>query len=346
MKRLRLAVVGLHFGKVLIEEEIITGLGVSFFELVAVCDQRESVLRECAESYGVSGYGSIEEMLATEALDLVALMTGPGGRAELMDSILDRGMAVVTTKPFENSAREAERILKKAEKLGIPIFINSPEPVPFEDIQQMLTWREQYHMGKLVGYHACTWAAYREQADGSWYDNPLLCPAAPLFRLGIYSINNLGWFTEEVESILLMQSRIFTERPTADNAQMSIYHRDGCLGSIYASFCIHDTEPYKDSLELRFENGVMRRTICTDDDRVGNRIAISLVTGSEGRTLRLSQDMPRYGRGYRWEAIYRILTDKPGAGILVSTEQIVRGVRLLEMIREEANKVSNPSFER
>lgn len=334
MKKLRLGVVGLHFGRVLIEEEIVAGPGAEFFELAAVCDQRESILRECACNYEVAGYSSIEEMLEKETLDCVALMTGPGGRAKLMDLILDTGTAVVTTKPFENSAKEAERILQKSEKTGVPIFINSPEPVPFEDIALMLNWREKYHLGALVGYHACTWAGYREQADGSWYDDPFLCPAAPLFRLGIYSINNLGWFTEEVKEVKVMESRILTGRPTADNAQMSIYHSDGCLGSIYASFCIHDTEPYRDALELRFENGVMRREILTEDGKVGSRIEVSLVTHSRDRTLRLHTDMPRYGRGYRWETMYQILMKTPEIKVTVSSGQIVKGVRLLELVRE------------
>ena len=39
MKRYRMAVVGLHFGKWLIDNEIIKGYAAPYFELAAVCDR-------------------------------------------------------------------------------------------------------------------------------------------------------------------------------------------------------------------------------------------------------------------------------------------------------------------
>lgn len=47
-------------------------------ELVSVCDSDREVLRRHEQKYSVTGYGSIEEMLTNEKLDLVALCSPSG----------------------------------------------------------------------------------------------------------------------------------------------------------------------------------------------------------------------------------------------------------------------------
>lgn len=160
-----MAVVGLHFGKWLIDNEIIKGYAAPYFELAAVCDQNEVLAHACAREYHVKAYTRLEDALADRDIDLVTLITGPNHRAKLLDKIVDAGKAVMTTKPFETDAAEALRILKKAEAAGVPLFINSPQPVAPDDIACIQEWQEKYALGRLVGYHASNWASYREDPD-------------------------------------------------------------------------------------------------------------------------------------------------------------------------------------
>ena len=110
MKRYRMAVVGLHFGKWLIDNEIIKGYAAPYFELAAVCDQNEVLAHACAREYHVKAYTRLEDALADRDIDLVTLITGPNHRAKLLDKIVDAGKAVMTTKPFETDAAEALRL--------------------------------------------------------------------------------------------------------------------------------------------------------------------------------------------------------------------------------------------
>ena len=77
MKRYRMAVVGLHFGKWLIDNEIIKGYAAPYFELAAVCDQNEVLAHACAREYHVKAYTRLEDALADRDIDLVTLITGP-----------------------------------------------------------------------------------------------------------------------------------------------------------------------------------------------------------------------------------------------------------------------------
>lgn len=85
MKRYRMAVVGLHFGKWLIDNEIIKGYAAPYFELAAVCDQNEVLAHACAREYHVKAYTRLEDALADRDIDLVTLITGPNHRAKLLD---------------------------------------------------------------------------------------------------------------------------------------------------------------------------------------------------------------------------------------------------------------------
>src|SRR5690606_1581322 len=95
----------------------------------------------------------------------------------------------MTTKPFEVDPDAAADVLAEAQRLGRFVHLNSPTPVMPVDLQQVLDWRDRFDLGRPVGCRLETYASYHEQADGSWLDDPERCPAAPIFRLGIYLIN-------------------------------------------------------------------------------------------------------------------------------------------------------------
>ena len=75
------------------------------------------------------------------------------------------------------------------------------------------------------------WVNYCEQADGGWYDDPERCPVAPVFRLGIYIINNLAELFGEPEKVCALSSRILTGRPTADNADLAVLFKNGAIAT-------------------------------------------------------------------------------------------------------------------
>lgn len=337
MKKYTVGVIGLGFGKWLIEEEILQGLGEPYFTLAAVCDLNEDLAKKYGEKYAVPYSTEPDELLHNPGIDLILLITGPNGRARLLDRILDAGKPVMTTKPFETDAAEAARILAKAEKLGIPLFSNSPPPVPTDDLACIKEWQEKYNLGRLVAFEASNWASYREQADGSWYDDPFLAPAAPLLRLGIYCMDDLAFFVpDEIASVSVKESRVFTGRPTADNAIMSLAYEDGTLGSIYASLCVGDGEPYQSFLQLHYENGNVIRKIHSTPSMLGEFARVSLSTLKDGEHFTEERTYSKKGYGYRWDLMHQVLSGEKLPEPSTGHEVIVRAVHLLETMMREA----------
>lgn len=332
MAKPRVVVVGLGFGQWLIENELLTDEGLQNVDFVGVCDLNQQLAAAVAERHSVKHFSTYAEVLSDPAVDAVVLMTGPSGRGELVAGAIRAGKPVMTTKPFETSSQVALAVLHLARDSGVPVFMNSPSPRPTADIALIQRWIEQYQLGRAISYRAATWCSYRENADGSWYDDPQLAPAAPIARLGIYLIADVCRLLAPVTSVSVAQSRVFTGRPTADNATILLSHEDGTLGSISASFCVADGEPYKLSLEINFERGTVSRNLGPGVDEETVLELSTVVDGAKHiERVQLSRSS-----GYQWELFARACQGKE-IGETVSPEIVAQVVAVMESIRDSQN---------
>lgn len=338
MERLRMGVVGLRFGRHMVRDQIVGGNGAKWFELAACVDLQQELADELAAEYGVDALYDLDELLARNDIDVVALFTGPVGRANLIRRIIRAGKDVLTTKPFEFDPGAALDVLHEARRLGRVVHLNSPGPEPPGDLAQIMAWRRQYDLGPVIAARWETWVSYREKPTGTWLDDPELCPVAPVFRLGIYGINDLVRLMGEPETVQVMQSRFFTERPTVDTGQLAVRFGDGAIANFFATFCCDGGRPYRDSLVLNFAHGAIFRNIGPDIDTDKQPTRLDLVVkGQEEPAIRETVDIPREevsGR-YQWEACYRAvhgetLTDE------VTPEQIVGGVKVIQAMARAA----------
>jgi predicted dehydrogenase len=334
---LSLAVVGLSFGRHIIES-LQSGRVTHLVKLAAVSDLRKDLADETAAEYGVRGYGSIEEVLQDESIDAVALYTQPHGRAKLLREILRAGKDVMTTKPFELDVEETVEILGEAQTLGRVVHLNSPGPEPTQDLAQIQGWARDFDLGRLVSARGEVWAPYLEKADGSWMDDPMLCPGGAMMRLGIYLINDIIALAGPVEGVNLVGTRVRTGRPTPDNALLTMSCAAGCLASVYASFCVDDGDRYSNGLSLNYERGSIYRNIGAaggiPPKSEGSHLSLVMREGSARRVV-AEKTCSEYSGVYQWEAFHRAVTRRiPITDAYI--EKIVEGVKVLEAMRGTA----------
>jgi predicted dehydrogenase len=258
--KIPIAIVGLNYGRWIIESLLNEKAAGRYFRIGAICDLDSSRARAMAEKTGARTM-TFEEVLADPDIPAIGLFTGPGGRAGFIRKIIRAGKDVMTTKPFELDVERAVDVLEEARSLGRVVHLNSPSPLTPPDLVQIEKWRTEHQLGSPVSCHAETYASYREQADGSWYDDPERCPVSPVFRIGIYMINDLVQMFGEPEAVQVLTSRIRTGRPTPDNAQMGILFKNGAIANVFASLCVDDGQRWADSLVLHFESGTIYRNV-------------------------------------------------------------------------------------
>ena len=310
-KPLTIGMVGLNWGGY-IAGTLLRSPANEFFTLAGVCDSDNSKAIDFGGRYGVKDYRDLDQMLADQEILTVGLFTGPAGRAGLLRRIIRAGKDVMTTKPFELDPIAARSVLEEAESLGRVIHLNSPAPELPRYLHQIRQWQEDFDLGQPVHCRGEVLASYREKADGRWLDDPDLCPAAPIFRLGIYVINDLVRLFGRVSEVQLFTSRIFTERTTADNAQLGLLFDNKSLGNVYASFCVDNGQHYANSLILHYERGTIYRNVLPVAYGQAEATTRLLLTATRHKKEVITRELEfsEISGSYQWEAFYSAVTGR------------------------------------
>jgi predicted dehydrogenase len=338
MKKIKIAVVGLRFGRVIVEQ-LLRKPADRFFDLAGICDLDPQILSEVAAMYHVPVIADLDAVLDDDNIGAVALMTPPWGRAELIHRIIRCNQHVMTTKPFELDLEKARNVLEEAEKSGMAVYLNSPGPDVSKDLVQIEKWRNQFNLGKAVGARADIWAKKFERPGATWYKDPSRCPVAPIFRIGIYLINHLVLLFGEAESVQVLQSRMAEGVTMPDNAQLGIRFKSGALCNVFVSFDVRDGMDHRQAFTVNFEQGTLYSNVgpgnLKDPDRT---LHLSLVTpGKKPKAPpHVAEKLIRgVDESYPWESFYNAIQGKhaPQPGYHA---KILMGLNIIEaMARAE-----------
>jgi len=325
-ERIPIGIVGLNFGRHVVDQ-LSSGRASELFHVAALCDRERAKADALAAKIGAKAYYDLDALLADASIPAVGIFTGPLGRAELIQRCMAAGKEVMTTKPFETDPAAALGVLREAQKLGRVVHLNSPAPLLPPDLTQIQAWREEFCLGQPVACRADVWCSYREQSDGSWYDNAQSCPVAPIFRLGIYLINDLVRLFGPARRVQVLHSSLFTARPTPDNAQLGILFENGALANIFASFCVDDGDQYRNGLTLNFESGTIYRSV--GPARPGRNSELALVMkGERGREIVAQAEVLSGSGAYQWEAFARAVRGETLESA-VTPEEVANGLQII-----------------
>mgnify|MGYP001377769551 CR=1 FL=1 len=333
--KIKMVLVGLRFGRMIVEGQLLEGPGKEYIDLVGVYDLDEKKCREVSEAHNIKAYNSWDEILNDPEIEAVGLYTGPNGRADLIRNIMQAGKHVMTTKPFELDPEAALKVMQEARESGKVVHLNSPSPLPTAEVALIKEWEKEYQLGRQISIHWETYGDYNEKADGSWYDDPARCPVAPIFRLGIYGINLILRLSGKVSQMNVLQSRIRTGRPTPDNALLSLLFESGSIGTIYASFCIKDGKYYPNRMAIHYERGYITVEPSLESDEVIVKLQI-MGDNSKAETKQVEFKSIETGGQYQWHNFYEAVrngTPLPGE---IEPEQIAEAIKIIKRMCELA----------
>jgi predicted dehydrogenase len=329
MDPIPIAVIGLHFGRALCDW-LKKSDAAPYVRLVAVCDREAPKAEQAARELGVRCFTDLAALLADPTIPAVGLYTGPNGRAALLERCLAAGKHVMTTKPFERDAAAAARVLASARRQQRVLHLNSPSPRP-PDLELIRTWMREFDLGRPVAARGEVWASYREQPDGSWYDDPAACPLPPIYRLGIYVINDLIALLGRPAALSAQATRLFTGRPTPDHAQLGIRFAGGELAQLFASFCIGDGDPYRNGLVLHCERGTIYRNIGAEREGACDLRVVRWHDGK--REVAARATLPALSGDYDWALFQRAVH---GEAIHSDPITVVGGIQVVSAMAEAA----------
>src|SRR5687768_15755235 len=86
-------------------------------EVVALCDSNEEALNRQATRHEVpTRYQQMEQLIADPKVQVVAVLTPPDIRCDVVIPLLEAGKHVLVEKPFAHTFEEAQRMVDAAAK--------------------------------------------------------------------------------------------------------------------------------------------------------------------------------------------------------------------------------------
>ncbi len=89
------------------------------------CDQNIENARNMAERFGSSKvYDDIDQMLESESLDLIDIITPPDSHAPITLKVLHKGVPIVCQKPLAPNLTDAQAMVDECARHKVPLFVH------------------------------------------------------------------------------------------------------------------------------------------------------------------------------------------------------------------------------
>jgi scyllo-inositol 2-dehydrogenase (NADP+) len=119
------------------------------YKIIAIADSIVERQELAKREYGCSAYGTWQEMVENEELDLVVNASPSQLHYQISLELLERGLHVLCEKPLAKSPEEVDRLIEQAHKSGktLAVFQNSRYQPAFVQIRQII---ESGILGRIV----------------------------------------------------------------------------------------------------------------------------------------------------------------------------------------------------
>ena len=207
-------------------------------QLVAVCDKIVSKAQVIADKYTIPAYSCLHDMMKTEKIDVVVVLTESGLHAQHTIELAPYGVHVVVEKPMALTLDDADAMIEACDKHGVKLFVVKQNRfnVPIVQLRKAL---DQGRFGKLImGTIRVRWCrpqAYYDQDSwrGTWaYDGGVLTNQAS------HHVDLLEWMMGDVKSVFAKSKNALADIEAEDTAVVILKFRNGALGVIEATTAI------------------------------------------------------------------------------------------------------------
>lgn len=222
--------------------------------LAAVCDLDQERRQDLASEYGVPGYADYHEMLASEELDIVTVLTPSGSHADVAADVANTGRHVIVEKPMALTVDDARRQIEVCEANKVRLFVVMQNRFS-RPVARMKRALDEGRFGKLViGTVRLRWTRHQDYYDaaewrGTWErDGGVFCNQA------CHHIDLLQWTLGDVESVMAMKATRLANIESEDTGVAILRFTSGALGLIEATTAWRPSDR-EGSFSLCGENG-------------------------------------------------------------------------------------------
>ncbi|WP_153445942.1 Gfo/Idh/MocA family protein [Vibrio algicola] len=252
--KIKIAVVGCgrisknHFGSI---EKL-----DSEFELVAICDNNEDVLKDHAKKYNVPGYLSIDDLLQNETLDLVTLCTPSGLHASQTLKAAQSKVNVITEKPMATKFADGLAMVKACDEANVRLFVVKQNRRN-STLQLLKRAAQEKRFGKIHMVHINVfWTRPQEYYDRAAWSGTWDMDGGAFMNQATHYVDLLHWVVGPIEKIHAMTST-HRDIDVEDTGVVNFKWRNGALGSMAITMCTYPKN-MEGSITILGEKGTVR----------------------------------------------------------------------------------------
>ena len=229
-RRLRVGLVGCgrisknHFGSILQYPEEL--------ELAAVCDIDDQALTQAKAEYNVPGYTELQDMLISEALDLVVLCTPSGLHPSQAALAAAHGVHVVSEKPMATSYNDGLKMVQACDDAGVRLFVVKQNRRN-ATLQLLKRAIDEKRFGAIKMVHLNVfWTRPQEYYDhGQGWRGTWEFDGGAFMNQASHYVDLVEWLIGPVERVQAMMSTT-RDIEAEDTGVINIKWRSGALGSM------------------------------------------------------------------------------------------------------------------
>ncbi|MBI2941585.1 MAG: Gfo/Idh/MocA family oxidoreductase [Chloroflexi bacterium] len=204
--------------------------------LACVCDVVKERADQRAAELGVRAYYSVNEMLESEPLDAVGVITADGLHFEPTMQALSAGKHVLVEKPLALDLEQARQMVRKADEQGVSLAIDFNRRFA-EGYRWAKTWQDEGRLGRLAYVNL-------RLAQRGPYTSSTLKPYHLLYDLHVHMFDLLRHFAGDVAALT---AEMFDPRVTGYHTSVatSLKFASDAVGTLLVSW----DSSYKHELE-------------------------------------------------------------------------------------------------
>ena len=227
------------------------------FELVAVCDNASEALKLATDTYKVSGYLSLTEMLKNEELDAVSICTPSGIHPDQTVEIAEAGVHVISEKPMATRWSDGVKMVKACDEAGVRLFVVKQNRRN-TTLQLLKRAMDEKRFGRIYMVNLNVfWTRPQEYYDQAKWRGTWELDGGAFMNQASHYIDLVDWLIGPVEKVQAMMGTLERDIEVEDTGVVNIKWRSGAMGSINVTMLSYPKN-FEGSITIMGEKGTVR----------------------------------------------------------------------------------------
>lgn len=226
-------------------------------QLVAVCDNNFQLLNNKSAEHNVPGYLKLEDMLAKEKLDLVAICSPSGLHSSQTIKIAQAGINVMSEKPMATRWADGVAMVKACDEALVRLFIvkQNRRNITLQLLKRAI---DEKRFGRIFMVNINVyWTRPQEYYDQARWRGTWELDGGAFMNQASHYVDLIDWLIGPVDSVQAMTGTLARDIEVEDSGVLNIKWRNGALGSMNVTMLTYPKN-LEGSITIIGEKGTVR----------------------------------------------------------------------------------------